>query len=143
MIRVYLTFKSRHVGEDGIVRPHHPLLSRIPDEGSAPARLTARRGDTTRLIDPREISRVTAADKYAVCVLEGRELVLDRSLGALEEQLAPIGFLRIHRSELVNLNCVQSLRSVEGGLEVELTGGERVPVSRRMAAELKRRLGLA
>lgn len=105
-------------------------------------RLTARSGDVTRVFDPRKIGRIHAADKYAVFHHEGNEYVLDETLSTLEERLGGIGFLRVHRSELVNLEKVVALHHVDGGTEAELAGGLRVPVSRRLAPELKRRLGI-
>jgi two-component system LytT family response regulator len=63
-------------------------------------------------------------------------------LSQLEERLAPLGFLRVHRAELVRLDAVRALRSEHGSTEVELSDGQRVPVSRRLVGELRRRLGL-
>lgn len=107
-----------------------------------PPRVAARVGDSLRLIDPRLVTRFRATDKYAVCVLDGREWIVDESLAVLEQRLAPHGFVRVHRSELVQLARVTALHADGGTLEAELDDGQRVPVSRRMAADLKHRLGL-
>jgi two-component system LytT family response regulator len=68
--------------------------------------------------------------------------VVDESLAALERRLAPLGFVRVHRAELVQLGRIAALHHEPGALEAELDDGDCVPVSRRLAAELKRRLGL-
>jgi two-component system, LytTR family, response regulator len=107
-----------------------------------PPRLVARRGDSSWLIDPREVSRLRATDKYVVIVREGKELVLDESLGELEEKLSPYGFFRVHRAELVNLDAVRAVHRTLGGLTLELRDGARVPVSRRRSAEVLERLGM-
>jgi len=45
--------------------------------------------------------------------------------------------VRIHRSAAINLDRVRALRrSKPRGLEVELTGGTRLPISRRNAREV-------
>lgn len=108
---------------------------------AAPPRLVARHGGSVRLLDPRAITRLFAADKYTIARVDGDELVLDESLSRLEAQLADHGFLRVHRGELVNLAAVRAVHEA-GGTEVELADGQRARVSRRMAAALRRRLGL-
>ena len=106
-------------------------------------RLTARAGNVVRVVDPKDVTRIRAAGHYAVFRHEGRELVLDESLATLEQKLAPLGFLRVHRAELVNLHHVRGLRLEEGGAMALLSNGETAPVSRRSLSDLKRRLGIA
>jgi DNA-binding LytR/AlgR family response regulator len=121
------------------------LLDRLDGRGfrSGPSRLHARFGGTTRLVDASEVTRITASAKYALFRHEGRELVLDESLNELEVRLADDGFMRIHRAELVNLGQVRALHAEDGATTVELSDGQRVPVSRRLVVPLKKRLGIA
>ncbi len=109
---------------------------------ASPRRLTARRGDTTHLLDPREVGRIRAAGDYCAVRHGGREYLLDDTLAALEERLAPDGFVRVHRAELVNLHRVRALRRQDEGALLELEDGETATVSRRFLAALKERLGL-
>lgn len=106
------------------------------------ARVSARLGSTIRIFDAGAIARFRAEDRYTAFLHEGEEYLLDESLNALEERLAGSGFIRVHRSELINLRRVRALHLEDGALEVELTDGQRAGVSRRQAAELRRRLGL-
>jgi DNA-binding LytR/AlgR family response regulator len=105
-------------------------------------RITARAGKTVRVFDARSICRFHASDRYTLFQHKGAEFVLDESLNTLEKRLARHGFIRIHRSELVNMECIEVVHLEEGASEVTLTDGQRAPVSRRMAPELKRRLGM-
>jgi DNA-binding LytR/AlgR family response regulator len=105
--------------------------------------LSARAGSVVRLVDPREVTRIQATDRYAVIRHGGSELVLDESLAALEERLRDLGFVRTHRAELVNAHHVRALRESPDGLVVELSDGQRARASRRLAPELRRRLGLS
>lgn len=120
------------------------LIKKLLDrgEGGSGLRITARAGKTIRVFDPHRISRFHAADRYTVFHMDGSEFVLDDSLSALEEKLSALGFFRTHRAELVNLNLVKTLRLEEGACEVALSDGQTAPVSRRMVAELKKRLGV-
>ena len=105
-------------------------------------RVTARAGRTLRVFDARSICRFHASDRYTLFRHKGSEFVLDESLNALEKRLGRFGFVRVHRSELVNLECVEAVRFEEGASEVTLADGQTAPVSRRLAPELKRRLGM-
>lgn len=113
-----------------------------PTATEPPPRITARSGGTVHVIDAREITRFHATDKVTLFVHEGRELVLDDSLNALEERLGPHGFFRAHRSELVSLGAIKALHGEGGSTWVELRDGSRAVVGRRAVAELKRRLGI-
>lgn len=56
-----------------------------------------------------------------------------RSMQDLEEALAPIGFLRIHKGYLVNYKFIRRLENTEA----VLTSGERIPLSRRRVQEIR------
>lgn len=116
------------------------LLERLNPERVR--RLVARRGDTSWFVDPRQIATLRASDKYVTFRHEGKEHILDESLADLETQLARLGFCRVHRAELVNLQRVRAAHHTIRGLVLELDDGERVPVSRRRAAEVLDRLGV-
>ncbi len=103
-------------------------------------RLTARAGDTTRVFDAARVARYTARDKYTTCELDGEELVLDESLNTLEARLEPLGFVRVHRAELIDLARVARTHGRDGRLELELDDGAIVRVSRRLAPDVRRRM---
>jgi DNA-binding LytR/AlgR family response regulator len=116
------------------------LLERLAPPDVAP--ISARSGASVRFFDPRAITRFWARDKYTAFQQEGREYLLDESLAQLEERLSAAGFLRIHRAELVNLKHVRALHGRDDAVTVELSDGQTATVSRRFAAQLRRRLGL-
>lgn len=105
-------------------------------------RVTARAGDTIHVFDAREISRFRAANPYSLLIHEGKDYLIEESLGRLGARFGALGFLRVHRSELVNLSRVRELRLEDGGAELLLADGQRAPISRRMLSEVKRRLGV-
>ncbi|NMO94096.1 DNA-binding protein [Actinomycetospora sp. TBRC 11914] len=67
-----------------------------------------------------------------------------RGIDHVEQELAGAGFLRVHRSHLVNLARVREVSAERGGLvlSTSVRRPERIPVSRRCAPRLRHRLGL-
>jgi two-component system, LytTR family, response regulator len=116
------------------------VLEKLGRGSVRPPRLIARRGDSSWLIDPRDVSRLRATDKYVVVRQGERDLLLEESLAELEEKLSPYGFCRVHRGEIVNLDHVRAVHRTLRGLVLELADGARVPVSRRRSVEIMRRL---
>jgi len=118
----------------------------IADVGRAPAprkpleRLVARLGDRSSVISVDELDWIEAQDYCAALHVGAAVHVIRQSLSALEAQLDPARFVRIHRGALVN---VARIRELQHGAElvVVLDGGARLPVSRRRREALERLLG--
>ncbi|PRQ08533.1 LytR/AlgR family response regulator transcription factor [Enhygromyxa salina] len=122
----------------------HATLARLVGRASVEPtpRVSARDGSSVRLFEASEIGRFYASDKYTLFVHGNHEQVLDESLSELELRLGDSGFMRVHRSELVNLQWVRALHGDSHGAWLELRDGQRATVSRRMLGALKRRLGV-
>ncbi len=66
-----------------------------------------------------------------------------RSLGNIEQRLAPGLFFRANRHQLVNLKAIRSIDAwLNGGLLLVLTSGQQVEVSRRQSTLLRQQLSL-
>lgn len=107
-----------------------------------PPRVAARRGDTLQLFDPRRIARFHSEDGYTAFRHDGRTYLLDESIVSLADRLKAWGFVRIHRSEMINLHHVKTMRRVDEATIVELADGQQATVSRRHLAGLKKALGV-
>lgn len=124
------------------------LATRLVPTGSAGAgRLEALEDPTipvelagsTRMLPRSAVQWVEAQGDYArLHTAEGSHLVR-LSLALLAERWAEAGFVRIHRSYVVQLKLITELRLANGGYVV-VVGGRELPVSRRHARELKDRL---
>lgn len=118
-------------------------LSRVPRRpvaAEAAVRVTAQSGRSTYVFEAAAISKFTADHKYTSFVLDGVQYVMDESLRSLEDRLAGSEFIRVHRSELVNLRQVRALHTSPAGAELELQDGQRARVSRRLLPTVRRRL---
>ncbi|OFK22162.1 LytTR family DNA-binding domain-containing protein [Olsenella sp. HMSC062G07] len=102
-------------------------------------------GDGSRMfLLAREITYVEACGDNADVHARGMLYLAKTSLSSLEESLAEEGFLRVHKSFVVNLARIEDVRALGQGLmELTLTGEDRViPVSRRRASQLKAALSI-
>ena len=67
----------------------------------------------------------------------GRTHVVRESMAQIIERLGAASFVRIHRSAGINLAHVRAVRRAKTkGLEVELSDGVRLPISRRKARDV-------
>jgi two-component system LytT family response regulator len=83
------------------------------------------------------IRRIESRDDYSAIFSARRTLLVLRRLTDLAQYLEPAGFIRVHRSHLVNRAAIAGLVRKEGGQgELLLTSGERIPVSRSRASAL-------
>ena len=90
-----------------------------------------------------DVDWIEAADYYACLHVGSKTHLLRRSLTELEAELNPQEFCRIHRSTIVNLDRVQSLKlNLEGEYDVLLGPGTVLRLSRRYRKQLQSRLGI-
>jgi DNA-binding LytR/AlgR family response regulator len=118
--------------------PSHPsVIARREreDDPTIPVELAG----TTRMLPRSQVRWAEAQGDYArLHTADGSHLVRV-SLASLAERWAEAGFVRIHRSYLVQLKLVDELRLTGTGYVV-MVGGRELPVSRRHTRELKDRL---
>lgn len=108
-------------------------------------RLSVERGGKRAFIPVSDIVYIEAKADYSSVITAAGSYLVNESISSLERRLAPQGFMRVHRSFLVNLDDVHDIEVSRSGLmdlKVERVDAS-VPVSRRRASEVKARLGLA
>lgn len=93
---------------------------------------------TIRFINPADVVAVLAEGNYVVLQQESSSHLLRESISAVAEKLEPFGFIRIHRSVLVNISFVEEIKPYstgEYGLVVK--GGKEYTVTRTYKQNLK------
>jgi two-component system LytT family response regulator len=107
--------------------------------GSLPLkRLFARRADGIVPIPLEAVSHIEAADDYVTVYSRGETHLLHVTLAELEVRLDPERFLRIHRSHIVNLDEIASIREHDDRrLAVILRDGQRIVASRSGSRQLR------
>jgi two-component system LytT family response regulator len=87
--------------------------------------------DGVRVVPIAEIDWIEAQDYYVEVHSGGRGYLLRRSLKQLEERLDPRLFARVHRSAIVNVARIQSLRpATHGERDLVLRDGTQLKLSR-------------
>lgn len=86
-----------------------------------------------------------ARGNYASVYTKNNSYLFKSSIGALEDRLTPEGFIRVHKSFIVDKNQIVKVHATDHGLfELSLRDREdRIPVSRRRTAFVKEELGIA
>jgi two-component system LytT family response regulator len=90
------------------------------------------------------ISHVTSAGDYSeILTIKGQKFLIEKSLREWEERLPEKHFARIHRTAIVNLECVERLENwFNRSYQIYLQNThEPLTVSRRYATKLKLKFG--
>ncbi|MEO7444276.1 MAG: LytTR family DNA-binding domain-containing protein [Ferruginibacter sp.] len=83
----------------------------------------------THFFDPRDIIRLEASSNYTCIYFSNRlPLIISKILGNYEDVLTGYGFVRIHRSHLVNKSFVSF---VDRAGNIFMKDASRVEISRR------------
>jgi DNA-binding LytR/AlgR family response regulator len=99
---------------------------------SAEARVEVRDGSRTVWLAPADIEWAQAAGNYVELHGAFGTLLHRKTLAALEEELEPHGFRRIHRSRIVRAAAVRAVETrPSGDFDATLASGQRVAGSRR------------
>lgn len=89
-------------------------------------------------IDPHDVIAVQAEGNYVLLQQEAGSYLLRESISAVAEKFKSYGFVRIHRSVLVNASFVQEIRPrATGEYELRVKGGREYTVTRTYKRNLK------
>lgn len=90
-----------------------------------------------------EIRLFESVGNYARVFFGSNKPLILKSLNALEERLDPKTFFRANRKHIVNLRMIEKVEPFfNGGLLLEIKGGEKIEVSRRQAVRFKEMMSL-
>lgn len=108
------------------------------DDGGMLDRILIRNGPKVHVIGIDQIDYIQAQDDYIGIMVGGKEFLKHQTLGALEKQLDPSRFVRIHRSSLLNIDRLARIELYsKDSHEAILNDGTRLPISRSGYARLQ------
>ena len=116
---------------DGLVRG--PIASE---------RITVPNGDRQIIVRIPDIDWVSALGNYVSLHIGKNSLLLRETVSAMEQRLSVHGFVRIHRSTIVNIHRVTELRSLSNAeFAIGLADGTTLKLSRNYRDALQRLTG--
>ncbi len=100
-------------------------------------------GDRCWFVRLSEVRLFESEGNYIKVYFEGNRPMIHKSLNALDEKLDDRAFFRASRKHIINLSWIEKIEPwFNGGLMVQLKGGQNVEVSRRQAARFKEMMSL-
>lgn len=118
-----------------LARARSAAATSAPTSGGATIeRLFIRDGSRCWFVPLREVRLMAADGNYVRLYWGDARPLLARPLSSLEERLDPVRYFRANRSQIINLEFIESVEPGSGGqLHVQLRGGPEVEISRRQA----------
>ncbi len=121
--------------------PPRTTPARPSDDGEEIIPVERQRGGATRLLARSSVVYLKAEGDYVRLFADGGRFLVRGALADFERRWEGHGFVRVHRSYVVNLRRASEIRpELGGGATVVMAEGSEVPVARRQVADLRRRL---
>lgn len=137
VVRLQKRLASRHGPAPEWTRLVQQLAQGLPDKPASGylSWLRASRLDATYLIPAEDVCYFKSEDKYTTVVTRDDKFLIRKSISALEAELDPDKFWRIHRGLIVNLASIEVARkTLNGGCTLQLKDRDEVlSVSRQYA----------
>jgi two-component system LytT family response regulator len=137
-----LDFASRRTASERAARllelmPHFRVPTGAPAQQIS-SKIAIKNNGRILFIDPRELIVVQAEGNYVLLQQETGSYLLRESISTIAEKLKPYGFVRIHRSVLINASYVKEIRPCSTGeYELRLKSGKEYTVTRTYKKNLK------
>jgi two-component system LytT family response regulator len=121
----------------GIVDRLKLLLEHVNSLTNTPVTVTIKDGSKIFIIDSSDILFIESQGNYSSVVTKERKYLYKETLSALEELLSTVGFIRIHKSYIVNRSYIKELHShYNGDYTVLLKTGHELKLSRNYREQL-------
>jgi DNA-binding LytR/AlgR family response regulator len=109
----------------------HDLLPQLDGMLTKPSRIAIKAKRRILLIDPADVLAVEAQGNYVWLRRVSGSDRFHESISTVAEKLLPYGFVRIHRSTLINASFVEEIRPwATGKYVLRIAGGKEFMVSR-------------
>jgi two-component system LytT family response regulator len=120
------------------------LLSELDSRQTAPQRIVIKADGEIVCLKPAEIDWAESAGNYVCLHVGAATHILRETITSLENRLGQHQFLRVHRSTLVNVDRIKTLRpSLYGDYSILLRDGTKLTLSRGFRENVLKRLGTA
>lgn len=129
VVELYRLLLRRLQGEASVLA--EPEGTPAIDAPGRPERFLVRKLGKEFLVAAADVEWLQAAGNYVNLHVRGRDYPLRTTMAAIEAQLDPARFVRVHRSHIVNLDCVAEIEPLDtGDARIRMRDGTCVPCSR-------------
>ena len=127
--------KRNSIGGFSEKKIHHSEPSTVLGEND---QVFVKDGERCWFVKLSDVRLFESVGNYAKVFFGNNKPLILKSLNALEERLDDKVFFRANRKHIVNLRLIDKIESYfNGGLLLELKGGEKIEVSRRQTVKFK------
>jgi two-component system LytT family response regulator len=114
------------------------LTGNLNTEDQSKKKIILKTFENVYLVRVGDIIYAESDNRYTTIYLEsGEKVIVSQVLKHYQEMLEEYGFFRVHKSYLINLECIHRFEKADGGYLI-LSQGTRVPVASRKREELMR-----
>lgn len=133
-----LDFAAQRTASERAARLVELMPHLRPATPPAASKIAIKNNGRILFIEPRELVVVQAEGNYVLLQQESGSYLLRESISTIAEKLKAYGFVRIHRSVLVNAAFVRELRPCSTGeYELRLKDGKEFTVTRTYKKNLR------
>lgn len=137
-------FHRRAIDEAAAANAVRTAMERSLQSNSPPSdahRLMVAVGAKQLIVQLSEVEWFGSAANYVVVNWDGREGLIRKTLQALEEELDPMTFARVHRTTIANLSKVHATQSLsDGSWRLRMSSGAELVASRTYRSQILGRL---
>lgn len=144
-----LDYLLKPIQADRLSESIHKIKVKAPKKSGKDRKLTAedqvfvKDGDKCWFVRLEDVRLFESDGNYIKVYFEKFKPMIHKSLNALDERLDDRSFFRASRKHIINLGWVESIDTwFNGGLLVQLKGGEKIEVSRRQSARFREMMSL-
>jgi two-component system, LytTR family, response regulator len=113
-------------------------LPQLEELFSKSAKIAIKTKGRILFVDPADVVTIEAQGNYVLIQRAAGSYLLRESISTMGERLKPYGFIRIHRSVLVNSSFVEEIQPwTTGEYMLRIKGGKEYTVSRTYKSNLK------
>lgn len=118
------------------------LLNETRAERGGTKRIMVRTGGHISFLRTADIDWIEAQGDYVSLHCQGKRHLIRENIGDLEHRVQPEGFIRIHRSTIINITRIKELQPLfHGDYTVVLVDGSRLTMSRSFRERFFERVG--
>jgi two-component system LytT family response regulator len=125
-----------------VISDYWNVIQEKPEKKNFLNRLMIKTNDESIVIATEEIDWIESAGDYAYIHIDFKKHLIKETMIALEQKLDPNKFIRIHRSTIVNIDKVRSLKqNKHGDSDIFLKNGEKLRMSRNYRGSFQNSIG--